>query len=104
MKNSKEIVMPEMVIGISSFPRIACVSLPTPVMYLILAGFKCVQLMPVFFKYVNEANGIVAPVSTKQWVFLSPIVTRIVFSCSEETNLTECLSDVLRLDTLLDTL
>ena len=73
-------------------------------MYLILAGFKCVQLMPVFFKYANEAHEIVAPVSTKQRVFLSPIVTRIVFSCNDETKLTEGLSDELELVTLLDTL
>ena len=60
--------------------------------------------MPVFFEYVNEAYEIVAPMSTKQWVFLSPIVTRIVFSCSEETKFIDGLSDVLGLDTLLDIL
>ena len=71
--------MPEMVMGISSFHRIAWVSLPTPVMCIISAGFKWIQSMPVFLKNSREAHEIVAPVSTKQRVFLFPTDTRIVF-------------------------
>ena len=42
----------------------------------------------VFFKNSKEAQEIVAPISIRQRVFLSPTETNIVFSCGEEIKLT----------------